>query len=440
MRAHAVTTIDAAGRSARPAGWILLVTAPDGVRVHAVPDQGEVVIGRDAGSDIVLDDAQISRRHIRIVIGDRCRVEDLGSRNGTSYRGTALSARVPTELIPGESVVVGPFSLMLLPRASGGAGASPTGAALQVDDPGAEPPPLVRAAARSPVALLIRGETGVGKEVLADAIHRASERPGPCVRLNCAAFNEALLETELFGHERGAFTGAVLAKAGLLESAAGGTVFLDEVGEMPPSLQAKLLRAIETREVYRVGGIRPVALDVRFIAATHRDLGAAVTAGGFRRDLFYRLAGLTLEIPPLRQRPARMAMLALTFADEIAARTGVPFRLAAATLARLERHDWPGNARELRNVIERAALLAAGGEVRPEHILIDAVAPLAEGTTPSTEPFLDGEARADRDRILAALEACQGNQTRAARELGVSRATLVHKLGLYRLPRPRKSR
>jgi two-component system response regulator AtoC len=334
------------------------------------------------------------------------------------------------------------------------------------------PGPLVLSLAQSMVNVLVVGETGVGKEVLSNSLHRLSGRSGAMVCINCAALSPQLLESELFGHERGAFTGAAQTKPGLLEAAAGGTVLFDEIGEMPLELQAKLLRAIETREVLRVGAVRPVTLDVRVLAATNRDLLTCVAEGTFRRDLFYRLAGITLNIPPLRERLQQIETLAGKFAR---AATGKPSALGATALNRLRSHSWPGNVRELKNVVERAALLAAGGTIQPEHVLLDqpAIHPgdllgrdvgqardvgvLPTRTMPGTPSAIEARAiaaarespdaalagltpeqRADRQKIVAALDACNGNQTRAAQQLGISRATLVNKLSIYRVPRPRK--
>jgi two-component system, NtrC family, response regulator AtoC len=252
---------------------------------------------------------------------------------------------------------------------------------------------LARSVAAGNISVLLTGETGCGKEVFAEVIHRASPRADkPFLSLNCAALSEALLESELFGYERGAFTGATHAKAGLLESAEGGTVFLDELGEMPPSLQAKLLRALEQRHLIRVGGLKSKPVDVRFVSATNRDLEAEVARGTFRRDLFYRINGATLFIPPLRERPSEIEPLARMFAERASrelARQTVPGLSPDAVQALLQ-HDWPGNIRELKNVMDRALLVCRGPAItRPSLHLVRGrtPAPTASHWTNLTAPF-----------------------------------------------------
>jgi transcriptional regulator with GAF, ATPase, and Fis domain len=303
--------------------------------------------------------------------------------------------------------------------------------------------------------VLLLGETGVGKEVFAEGVHNHSARKrGPFLRLNCAALTETLLESELFGHEKGAFTGAGAQKDGLLEAAHQGTVFLDEVGELPMSIQAKLLRAVEHREVLRIGATRPVQIDVRFLAATNRDLPAEVASGAFRRDLLFRLDGVTLVIPPLRERRGLIGPMALRFLAEARPRPGMAPRLATEVLAALEAYSWPGNVRELKAVVERAVLLARDGEIGVRHLAFArraAAPPSSDTDTPAltartvappldADPppdYLDDDQRADRARVIAALDECAGNQTRAAKLLGIGRTALVTKLRLYRIPRPR---
>jgi two-component system response regulator AtoC len=453
------TTVTDAGESpSSTTGWVLLVSRDADFRAFGLPDRGDVAIGREVGCEVVIDHEKISRRHAILRLGDRWTLEDLGSRNGTQIRGASV-AGTPAELAPGEPFQIGPFTAVVLARAVSTVRAALGASHISIDDPMlTNPGPLVLSLAQSMVNVLVVGETGVGKEVLSSSLHRLSGRNGALICINCAALSPQLLESELFGHERGAFTGAAQTKPGLLEAAAGGTVLFDEIGEMPLELQAKLLRAIETREVLRVGAVRPVTLDVRVLAATNRDLLQCVAEGSFRRDLFYRLAGITLNIPPLRERLQQLEALAAKFAR---AATGKDASITPVSLGRLRSHTWPGNVRELKNVIERAALLAAGGPIQPNHILLDqapesvAPRPTAPGTPSALAASKEGGAGgggggdvataglspdqlADRQKIVAALEACNGNQTRAAQQLGISRATLVNKLSIYRVPRPRK--
>jgi two-component system, NtrC family, response regulator AtoC len=301
---------------------------------------------------------------------------------------------------------------------------------------------LVAQVAAADIGVLLQGETGVGKEVFAEAIHRQSARSAkPFLKLNCAALSETLLESELFGHERGAFTGAVATKPGLLEVADGGVVFLDEVGELLPSIQAKLLRVLDDRRLTRVGGLEPRPIDVRIVAATNRDLDEEVRRGAFRLDLLYRLNAISIIIPALRERVDEIVPLAGRFLHGLAAKLGRPVpRLTGAAIALLRGYRWPGNVRELRNVIERAMVLANGDVIDvhelPEDRMRAAIEPPpAAPRRAATEPPLEAE---ERQRILDALETCAGNQTHAANLLGVSRRTLINKLDKFALPRPRK--
>ena len=281
-----------------------------------------------------------------------------------------------------------------------------------------------RVAPHGAVTVLIGGETGTGKELLARAIHYASPRAtAPFVEINCAAIPTNLLESELFGHEKGAFTGAVGARVGLMELAHGGTLFLDEVGNLPLELQPKLLRALEAREVRRVGGQSMRRVDVRLIGATHVDLAAAVRQGAFREDLYYRLHVVTLMLPPLRERDGDVELLAETFLARLATTYGLPVPpLSADARAALRAHRWPGNVRELRNTIERALVLSPPGTLRSEEL-----APTAGCTSagdPSGLPFPTDLATLSRAAAVRMVELSGGNKSEAARRLGISRPRL----------------
>jgi DNA-binding NtrC family response regulator len=302
---------------------------------------------------------------------------------------------------------------------------------------------LAAAAARATSTVLVTGESGTGKEEVARFIHRGSRR-GPFVAVNCGAIPESLAETELFGHERGAFTGAVAAREGRIEAADGGTLFLDEIAELAPALQVKLLRVLQERTFCRVGSTTARQVDIRVIAATHRRLEAEVAAGRFREDLFYRLNVLRIEIPPLRERRPDIAPLATALLARIAAQLGRPDPgLSPAALTALSAAPWPGNARELGNVLERALVLRAPearGPLAGEEIVGAlgeppaplAAAPLAAPPGRSTARYgaglLNKVAALERAEIVAALHAARGVKARAAKQLGISRPTLDKKM------------
>ncbi|HEX5724380.1 MAG TPA: sigma-54 dependent transcriptional regulator [Longimicrobiaceae bacterium] len=281
--------------------------------------------------------------------------------------------------------------------------------------------------------VLISGESGTGKEVLARYLHELSTRAdGPFVSINCGALPENLLESELFGHVRGSFTGAVRDKQGLFVAAKGGSFFLDEVGEMTPATQVKLLRVLQEREVIPVGATEPVAVDVRIIAATNRDLDEEIRRGGFRSDLFYRLNVITLHLPPLRDRPDDVPLLAERFLEKSAAARGrTALKLEEETLAVLQSYDWPGNVRELENALERAAVLTAEGEIPPSalpaRITQRAPQPLVQASLPPN-PTLE---IIERAYIHWVLHAEGGNKTKAAEVLGIDPSTLYRKLLRY---------
>lgn len=296
----------------------------------------------------------------------------------------------------------------------------------------------IAAASRTPV--LIRGESGTGKERIAQAVHSFSPRAqGPWIAVNCSAISEGLLESEMFGHEKGAFTDARERKRGLLELADGGTLFLDEIGDLSPSLQPKLLRAIETQSFRRVGGQVEIKVDVRIVAATNRDLVAMIGKGQFREDLYYRLNVAGIDVPPLRRRAGDIVPLVMHFLDQGAAVMGLPRpAIDSGAIQLLQRYGWPGNIRELRNVIERAIILAGGETIAPVHLPKELFARGDEASeisviaAPATaKPTTLAEA--ERRHILFVVERCRGNKTMAARQLEISRLTLRNKLRQYGL-------
>ena len=296
---------------------------------------------------------------------------------------------------------------------------------------------LVDRVADSTMTVLVVGETGVGKEVVAESLHRRSaRRDRSFVRLNCACLPEGLLESELFGHERGAFTGAERRRTGYFEAADGGTIFLDEIGEISPGVQAKLLRVLEERTLTRVGGTQEISVDVRVVCATNRDLEAEVARGAFREDLFFRISAFTILVPPLRDRRAEIIPLAEHVLAGLARESGQAApRLSPAARAALERYAWPGNVRELRNAVERAMVLQSAGVIELEDLpdrLREEPPPPGVGTVAVVD---GGEidvrqqvADVERATIQAALDACGGNQTHAARRLGLSRRALIYRM------------
>ncbi len=290
----------------------------------------------------------------------------------------------------------------------------------------------IAAAARTPV--MIRGESGTGKERIAQAIHALSPRAaGPWITLNCSAIAEGLLESEMFGHEKGAFTDAITSKRGLLELADGGTLFLDEIGDLAPALQPKLLRVIETQAFRRVGGQGERTVDVRFVAATNRDLNVLIRQGRFREDLYYRLNVAGIDVPPLRERREDILPLARHFLGQAATVMGLKAAgIAPAAEGRLAAYVWPGNVRELRNVMERALILSGGELIHQEHLpkeLCNAAdCQSRDGTAP---PF--ALADMEKSHIARVLRHCHGNKTHAAALLGITRLTLRNKISQYEL-------
>ena len=331
----------------------------------------------------------------------------------------------------------------------------PEGAADDADSPSADDPrsqqtfQLARRVAATPITVLLLGETGAGKEVVAELIHRSSPRATrPFVRLDCASLPPTLLESELFGHERGAFTGADRRKVGYFEAAEGGTILLDEIGELPSGLQAKLLTALERRVVCRIGSTEEIPIDVRVIAATNRDLEQEVKQGRFREDLYYRLAVFTIFVPPLRDRTGDILPLAGRFARGFASELGQPIpHFTEEARGALQSYAWPGNVRELRNAVERAVVLTPDGTIGvdalPEAVRARIVRQAQGGAPARIE--LDGHVpnqlmQIERAAVVAALDACGGNQTQAARRLGMSRRSLIYKMERFGLKSPPKGR
>jgi DNA-binding NtrC family response regulator len=293
----------------------------------------------------------------------------------------------------------------------------------------------IQKVAQTDLSVMIQGESGTGKELVAQALHSSSERRSrPFVAVNCAAINRELVESELFGHEKGAFTGADRRRIGRFESADGGTIFLDEIGDMGPETQAKVLRVLEERQLERVGSTETIEVDVRVVCATHRDLEEEIEAGRFREDLYYRLKVVEIELPPLRERVEDLGALADRFLGQVAERLGREKKpLGGAALARLARHPWPGNVRELRNVLERAAVLAAGPEIGEADLQLSPDArPEAPAAADLELPFADAKRRTvesfEREYLSEALREHDGNVSRTASAIGMVRQSLQQKI------------
>ena len=438
---------------------------------EAFPIEGPgLTIGRDTATQLSIPDRLMSRRHCEVQTVDGGFVlRDLGSSNGTFVNGIPIRERM---LQHGDRVRVGDSVLLFLDRQEGHQTGS-TGEALtegaiedrttriprslpprvnpepespvaimaevlagrvtlQAHDMVGESAPMravyerIRKVAPSDCTVLVLGETGTGKEIAARAIHQNSPRARcPFVAVNCAALTETLLESELFGHEKGAFTGAVGLKKGRLEVADGGTVFLDEIGELAPALQAKFLRALQYHEFERVGGTRVIKVNVRVIAATNQNLEANVASGRFRQDLWYRLNVVTLTMPPLRERRADVPLLAAHFAAKYSKGRAIEFSREA--LDALTAYQWPGNVRELENAIERALVLGCNGRIVADDLpesIVDASPALPGGTVAA---FHQTVLETKRRLILGAIDRTGGNYTAAARLLGIN-PTYLHRL------------
>ncbi len=405
-------------------------------RERVVPlETAGLTVGKDPDNGLVLDDPFVSGRHLRIESqAGRWRLADLGSTNGTLLSGVRVER---CDLPPGLPVSVGDCELVLevgAPREARPAGVFE---GMLSGDPGMRQVfDLVERVAPTDVAVTIFGETGTGKELVARALHARSPRhAAPFVPVNCSAIAESLIESELFGHEKGAFSGADRLRKGAFEEADGGTIFLDEIGELPLELQPKLLRALELGEVKRVGASRPIHVRTRIVAATHRDLRAQARAGQFREDLYYRLCVIPVTVPPLRQRKGDVRALAERFLETSAPR-GLALRWSDEALRKLEAYDWPGNVRQLRNVVQRALLF------RGEGLALAASAVTFEDTRSGpgsagddTTLYLPGMTLEDieREAIRMSLRRNGGKRAAVVKELQIAKSTVMKRIAQWGL-------
>jgi DNA-binding NtrC family response regulator len=421
---------------------LVFLSGPDAGRSHVL-EAGRYVLGTSSSCDHVLKDRAVSRQHLTLEVReDGVLARDMGSRNGSFCEGMRFTE---LEVRPGAVLKLGTSELKIVPEDSRERVIPPSsktsfGSLVGASRKMREVFTILERLASGDADVLIQGETGTGKEGCAEGIHAASKRQqGPFVIVDLAGIAPTLIESELFGHVKGAFTGAQSDRAGVFERAQGGTVFLDEVGELPPEIQPRLLRVLERRQVKRVGANEYRTVDVRVIAATHVDLEGAVKAGRFREDLFHRLAVLRVTLPPLRERLDDIPLLV----DTVLGRMGrPPSALSEQTRALLSQYPWPGNVRELRNVVERVVNM--GEEALPDISPIVSVdKPRTSGSvvvaTPELDlPFKEAKERLiegfERDYLKGLLERCGGNVSRASREAGIDRVylrKLLKKHGLH---------
>ncbi len=422
---------------------LLVVDGPDrGLEVEI--QATKLTIGSSRSNDLVLTDTTVSRRHALLAAeGDRYVLRDLDSTNGTIVDGTPVREAY---LAPGARIVFGDTEVLFQPRKKWeridvtdadhfGEMYGTTAAMKSVFS-------LLAKLSPTSLSCILVGETGTGKELAARAIHEHSPRAGkPFVVVDCGSISESLIESELFGHERGAFTGADRQRIGAFEAAHEGTVFLDEIGELPVELQPKLLRVLERREVKRLGATKLIEIDVRVVAATHRDLPAMVKQSQFREDLYYRLAEVIVELPPLRDRAGDVAVIARRILAAFASEGPVP-ELTDDAIASLSRRPWPGNVRELRNVLKRSVVLCGGPRLTAKDVSLDRGGPLrdAGGLSRASAPEGASMEVADdlpikeaRDRWVAPMEReylmrivrrCGGDLEKASEEAGIHRKSL----------------
>jgi DNA-binding NtrC family response regulator len=416
---------------------LFIRTGPNSGEIHALGDE-PVIVGRGPDCGVRLSDRHASREHFRVEPrGGDYHLLDMKSKNGTALNGIPVSEK---KLSWGDEIRVGSTHLVFfVGREPAEIAASQTQGGhmthtmrmggSQYEMIGASAPmravfAVIEKAAPLDVTVLVAGESGTGKELVARALHRNSPRSdGPLVAVNCAAMPRNLVESELFGHEKGAFTGASVRRRGRFELAHGGTLFLDEIGDLPAESQAKLLRVIEEKKVTRVGGSEAVEVDVRLVAATNRNLRAMVADGKFREDLLFRIEVLRIDVPPLRDRAGDIPELARFYLERFgreAGRRGV--ELTPEAIEKLTAYDWPGNVRELKNVIEHAVILAASPKVGAEDILLRGGASVDDSG--SFEPL----AAIEKRHVERAMTLARGNKTKAAELLGVPRSSLYDML------------
>jgi DNA-binding NtrC family response regulator len=443
------------GAGLRSTAW-LTVIHQDAVQMTPLPRGARVVLGRDAHAEIRLVDEGLSREHaVFRRDGDRLFLADLDSKNGTYVNGRRVKGE--RELRHGDEVraadalvhvvLIAPLDTAP-PPAPPADGTDVSGEIIIREPCMLQIHELCARLAQGFTSVLVLGETGVGKEVIARDIHRSSpQRDGPFVAVNCPAIPESVAETELFGCEKGAFTGAGERRIGYIEAAHGGTLFLDEVTDLPLPIQAKLLRVLDTRRLARLGSTREIEVDVRFVSATNRDVEERLAAGLLRRDLYFRLSQFVVFVPPLRARPSEIPLLVASFARRMAQRVGRPVpQFTPEALRYLVEQPWPGNIRALRNTVERAVVLAS--EKRIERDLVASlIRPEGAAALPATQPApalapagpadasglpIDARLRALEEKTLRdALAASGGNQAQAARKIGISRRALIHRMAKY---------
>ncbi|MCA9706346.1 MAG: sigma 54-dependent Fis family transcriptional regulator [Myxococcales bacterium] len=404
-----------------------------------VINRKELRVGRGPAADVRVEHHSLSGLHFELRLGRKgVELLDLASKNGTVLLGRRI---LHAYVHPGDVIMAGECRIELVETGDVEVEQSREAredGLLGISEPMREVFATLDKVAPREIAVLVVGKTGTGKDVVARALHRRSRRAlGPFEVLDCGALAQTLAESALFGYCKGAFTGADEDRAGVFEQADGGTLLIDEIGELPLPVQAKLLRALESGEIVRVGEVRPRRVDVRVVAATHRDLRRMIDDGTFREDLYYRLARFVIELPTLRERgPEEIEYLARSFLDRIMVREGLSVQLSPAALAKLQRHRWRGNVRELRNALEQATVVCDAGVIEAKHIDLRVYEP---GTSRIAEMLAAGsydQVHDEVDRLLLPriLDECEGNLSEAARRLGVGRKKLTNRLLLVGQP------